>query len=75
MTEKDASPREQSMLALHDLIPSAFRERFGEAIIRVKLTPLVSECWITILVKQRAQKMLDLHGIWPNCHISLSLIK
>lgn len=33
MTEKDLSPEEQSMLALHDLILSAFRERFGEAII------------------------------------------
>jgi len=52
---------EQFMLALHDLVLSAFRQHFGEeTIIAVGLTPLVSECWITVQVKQKAPEMEDL---------------
>ena len=57
---EELSPDEQSMLALHDLILNAFRERFGETIIGVNLLPLVSECWITVLVKRKTQEMFDL---------------
>ena len=61
MERENLSREEQSMLALHDLILSAFRQHFGEEmIIGVKLTPLVSECWITVQVKQKTQPMEDL---------------
>ena len=54
------SSEEQVMLALHDLILSGFRERFGEVIIGVKLTPAVHECWVTVFVKRRTPEMDDL---------------
>ena len=60
MERENLSREEQSMLALHDLILSAFREHFGEeTIIGVNLTPLVHECWITVLVKQKTEEMVD----------------
>ena len=61
MERENLSREEQSLLGLHDLILSAFRQHFGEEmIIGVKLTPLVSECWITVQVKQKTQPMVDL---------------
>ena len=61
MERENLSREEQAMLGLHDLILSAFRQHFGEEmIIGVKLTPLVSECWITVQVKQKTQPMEDL---------------
>ena len=60
MAESGLEPEERSMLALHDLILSTFKERFGEAIIGVKLTPAVHECWVTVLVKRRTLEMEDL---------------
>jgi len=54
-------PTPQQVLSLHDFILSVFEEHFGEeAIIGVNLTPLVNECWITVLVNQRTQRMVDL---------------
>ena len=48
------------MLGFHDFIRSTFEEQFGrEAIIGVQLTPMVFECWITVLVNQRTQEMID----------------
>lgn len=60
MAGRDASPEKQALLSLHDLILSTLRERFGEAIIGVKLTPAVHECWVTVLVKRRTPEMEDL---------------
>jgi len=61
MERENLSREEQSMLALHSLILSTFRQRFGEeAIIGVNLTPLAHECWITVQVRQRTQPMVDL---------------
>jgi hypothetical protein len=57
MAGRDPSSGEQPMLALHELIFSAFKERFGEAVIGVKLTPAVHECWVTMLVKRRTPEM------------------
>jgi len=55
------TPGEKSILSLHYFILSVFEERFGkEAIIGVNLTPLVTESWITVLVNQRTQGMVDL---------------
>jgi hypothetical protein len=51
---------EETTPALHDLIISTFKERFGEAVIGVKLTPAVHECWVTVLVRRRTPEMEDL---------------
>lgn len=46
------------MMALHDLVLSAFRDHCGEEkIIGVKLTPLVHECWITVQVREKTPQM------------------
>lgn len=49
------------MLSLHNFILCVFEEHFGkEAIIGINVTPLVNESWITVLVNQRTQGMVDL---------------
>lgn len=60
MVEKGSSPEHRSMLSLHDLILATFREHFGEAVIGVKLTPAIHECWVTVLVKRRTLEMENL---------------
>ena len=60
MEQSALTAGEQEMLALHDLILSLFKKDFGEAIIGVNLRPLISECWVTVLVKQKVAAMDDL---------------
>ena len=64
MEQSALTAGEQEMLALHDLILSLFKKDFGEAIIGVNfrplIWPLISECWVTVLVKQKVAAMDDL---------------
>ena len=41
--KENLSDGEREMLGLHDLILSAFRKKFGDAVIGVNLLPLVRE--------------------------------
>jgi hypothetical protein len=60
MNQEELNYGEKSMLSLYNFTLSVFVERFGkDAIIGVNLTPLANECWITILVNQRTQEMID----------------
>jgi len=49
--------REKEMMNLHDLILSAFRKQFGNAVIGVNLLRLVHECWATVVVKERSPEI------------------
>ncbi len=58
--QRNLSPDERFLWALHDLVLDGFRERFGEAVIGVKVISVVCECWITVLVKQRTPEIEEL---------------
>ena len=61
MQKTNLSRDEQFMLALHDVVLSVFRERFGdEPIVGVNLTPFAHECWIEVRVTEKTPPMVDL---------------
>lgn len=45
------------MMGLRDLILSAFRRKFANAVIGVNLLHLVHECWATVVVKQKTPEI------------------
>ena len=47
----------KEMMGLQDLILSAFRRKFANAVIGVNLLPLVNECWATVVVKQKTPEI------------------
>jgi len=55
--KENLSNGEREMMSLHDLILSAFRKKFGDAVIGVSLLPLVHECWATVVVKQKTPEI------------------
>jgi len=42
---------------LHDLIFSAFRKKFGDIVLEVKLFPMIHELWVTVVVKKKSKEM------------------
>jgi hypothetical protein len=54
---KNLSTGETEMMGLHDLILSAFRGKFGNAVVGVNLLPLIHECWATVVVKQKTPEI------------------
>ena len=54
---KNLGDAEREMMGLHDLILSAFRRKFANAVIGVNLLPLVHECWATVVVKQKTSEI------------------
>ena len=54
---KNLGDAEKEMMGLHDLILSAFRRKFANAVIGVNLLPLVHECWATVVVKQKTPEI------------------
>jgi hypothetical protein len=46
------------VLSLKDLIFSAFRKKFGDTVIEVKLLPMIHELWVTVVVKKKSKEIV-----------------
>lgn len=48
---------EQKLKELKNFILEAFADRFGKTVIDVNMVPLITECWVYILVKRSSPEI------------------